>query len=95
MKQTQSSQVYISALPVAAITHVCVLTKNHDHVLLCSSLLYTQGLGETVTLIPSNPRFPHLDFLCPSLLLCSFLPFLVTSFLLPRKIDGIKGTGKE
>lgn len=38
----------------------------------------------------SNPRFPCFDILRPSLLLCSFPPSLLTSFLLPRRNDGIK-----
>lgn len=79
----QSSQVYISDLPVAAITHICVLTMNRDRVLLSSLLLHTQRLGETVTPFLSNPRFSCFDFLCPSQLLCSFPPSLLTSFLLP------------
>lgn len=42
-------------------------------VFLFSSLLHTQRLGEMVTLFLFNPRFPCFDFLCPSLLHCSFL----------------------
>lgn len=58
--------------------------------LLSSSLLHTQRPGETVTPFLSNPRFPRVDFLCPSSLLCSF----VTSFL-RRQNDGLEITGKE